>query len=317
MDTGAFEAKSHSLAPREKWTKTKRKAMETSFVTSEQLQSWQDNGFLLVPSLFSSEEVARIRDHFMNIQAQSQNPDSPLRDCYAPLSLEQAAGDKLKEFPRVMHPHKWDELSRAQMLDSRLHTVLCDLFGEEPLAAQSMFYFKPAGARGQALHQDNFYLNVRPGTCIAAWLAVDDADEENGGMSVVPGSHKLGVQCPGMADMSQSFTTELVAVPEGLEAVPARMKAGDVLFFNGSLIHGSTPNSSNDRFRRAFICHYVGNSLVGMSGNYYPLTTFDGETLTRESVAGVLNTCGAEDWATYSKLKTAWENDHRTVSGVH
>ena len=38
------------------------------------------------------------------------------------------------------------------------------------------------------------------------------------------------------------------------------MKAGDTLFFNGSLIHGSGPNRSKDRFRRSFICHYVSQS---------------------------------------------------------
>ncbi|BCM90046.1 hypothetical protein IAD21_01897 [Abditibacteriota bacterium] len=288
----------------------------TSLLSPEQLRSWEDNGFLLVSGLFSGEEVAQIRDHFMAIQREAQTPNSPLRKKYAPLSPEQSGGDVLKEFPRVMHPHNWDELSRRQMLNERVQNVLRDLFGEEPIAAQSMFYFKPMGARGQALHQDNFYLNVRPGTCIAAWLAIDDADEENGGMNVVPGSHKLGVQCPGMADMTQSFTTEEVAVPEGHEAVPARMKAGDVLFFNGSMIHGSTPNVSKDRFRRAFICHYVGDSTVGMNGGYYPLTSFDGQTITREWVEGQLNTCGAEDWATYTKLRQAWERDHNAASGA-
>lgn len=283
-------------------------------LTPEQIEFWEENGFLLVSHVFSKDEVDGIRDHFMALQREAQKTDSPLRSRYAPLSREQSNGDILKEFPRVMHPHKWDDLSKQQMLDERLHRILRDLFAEEPLAAQAMFYYKPMGARGQALHQDNFYLNVRPGTCIAAWTAIDDADEENGGMSVVPGSHKLGVQCPGMADMSQSFTTELVAVPEGFQEVPVRMKAGDVLFFNGSMIHGSTPNSSTDRFRRAFICHYVGNSMVGMNGGYYPLHSFDGRTITREWVEGQLNTCGAEDWATYTRLKAAWEEQQKSVS---
>jgi len=291
----------------------------TLSLTPEQLQFWHENGFIQLSNLFSSDEVAELREHFMQLQRDAQNPDSPIREWYTPLSAEQSGGDVLQEFPRVMHPHKRDELSKKRMLDARLHDILSDLFGEEPLAAQSMFYFKPMGARGQALHQDNFYLNVRPGTCIAAWLAVDDADEENGGMSVVPGSHVGGVRCPGMADMTKSFTTEQVAVPAGLEAVPARMKAGDVLFFNGSMIHGSTPNVSKDRFRRAFICHYVGDSTVGMSGGYYPLTTFDGQTLTREWVEGVLNTCGAEDWATYNALRAAWEKNQNagSAAGLH
>ncbi|HRJ41757.1 MAG: phytanoyl-CoA dioxygenase family protein [Caldilineaceae bacterium] len=54
------------------------------------------------------------------------------------------------------------------------------LLGAEPYAVQTMFYFKPAGARGQALHQDQYYLRAQLGTCMAAWMAVDDCDEENG-----------------------------------------------------------------------------------------------------------------------------------------
>jgi len=59
-------------------------------------------------------------------------------------------------------------LALRYLLDDRLEDVLTDLFGEEPLAAQSMLYFKPPGAKGQALHQVNFYLKVEPGICIAA-----------------------------------------------------------------------------------------------------------------------------------------------------
>ena len=53
------------------------------------------------------------------------------------------------------------------------------------------------------------------------------------------------------------------------------MTAGDVLFFNGSVIHGSTPNASRDRFRRSLICHYVPASTKEMS-DYYEAYDFSG-----------------------------------------
>ena len=162
-------------------------------------------------------------------------------------------------------------------MDERLATILADLFGEEPLAAQSMLYFKPAGARGQALHQDNFYLKVEPGTCIAAWIALDPADRENGGLEVVPGTHKMDVFCPEEADRSVSFTRDYVPVPDGMEAMPVDLQAGDVLFFNGSLVHGSQPNRSADRFRRSYICHYIGRSAERMSLWYKPILSMQGE----------------------------------------
>jgi ectoine hydroxylase-related dioxygenase (phytanoyl-CoA dioxygenase family) len=167
-----------------------------------------------------------------------------------------------------------------------------------------MFYFKPPGGRGQALHQDNFYLRVKPGTCIAAWTAVDDTDLENGSLFVVPGSQYSEVLCPHPADPSKSFSVEEVDIPDGMAPVEMRMGAGDVLFFNGSLIHGSYPNISKDRFRRAFICHYVPQDTEAMSAGYYPLHDFQGNQLTRESAEGG-GPCGTEDM---QLLLAAWQN---------
>ncbi len=286
--------------------------MQTHSLSSGQIEQWQRDGYLLVSGLFEPAEIDELRAHFMRMREAALDETAPLRQFYQPKS-EAESDDKLAQYPRVLHPHRFDERSMKQMLDARLGAVLRDLMGAEPIAAQSMFYFKPAGSRGQALHQDNFYLNVQPATCVAAWLAVDDADPENGGMNVVARSHEGGVLCPGMADMEQSFSTEEVGVPAGLEATPARMKAGDVLFFGGETIHGSTPNISQNRFRRAFICHYVPATTTAMNASYFPLRHFDGSFFDAQKLDGSffdaqkldgpLNTCGAEDWATYQKLR--------------
>ena len=56
---------------------------------------------------------------------------------------------------------------------------------------------------------------------------------------VVPGSHRLDIVCPEKADPTLYFTSDHVPVPEGLEAVPLTLNAGDMLFFNGSLIQST------------------------------------------------------------------------------
>ena len=256
----------------------------------EQKAQFERDGFYVARGLFDLDQVGTLRDRYMEIHAAGG-----VAGYFEPKSAQETR-DILQRYPRIMHPHRFDELSKTSMLDARLRDILHDLFGEEPLAAQSMMYFKPPGARGQALHQDNFYLQVSPGTCLAAWVPLDDADEENGGLFVVPGSHVGKIQCPHVADLTKSFTTEEVDVPEGATPVAVELRRGDVLFFNGSLIHGSYPNTSSTRFRRAFICHYVGESTTEMSEHYYPLHTFAGETLERAKAAGG-GVCGTEEWA--------------------
>ena len=81
--------------------------------------------------------------------------------------------------------------------------------------------------------------------------------------------------------------------PEHLEAVPIVLNPGDVLFFNGSVIHGSTPNRTQDRWRRSYICHYVGESAREMSQYYYPLITAGGDEVRKEIAVGG-GPCGDE-----------------------
>lgn len=246
-------------------------------LSSEEKEQFNRAGYLVVRGIFK-QEIEQMKNIFMGLHAAG-----PVPGYFNPVPANQAGGDILKQYPRIMHPHRYNEAAMNYMIDFKVMNVLADLYAEEPIACQSMFYFKPPGAKGQALHQDNFYLKIEPGTCLAAWTAVDDADAENGGLFVVPGSHKIDILCPHRADPKVSFTREEVDVPEGLEAIPVSLKAGDVLFFNGNVIHGSYPNTSTDRFRRAFICHYAANSTALASSHYNPMYTYDGKAIIIDS----------------------------------
>jgi phytanoyl-CoA hydroxylase len=182
-------------------------------------------------------------------------------------------------------------------LDPRIAAVLWELFGEEPLAAQSMMYYKPPGARGQGLHQDQMPLRVSPGQCVAAWIALDRADGENGGMLVVPGSHRLGVVCSGReANEREFYDGGGLRIPEGCQVLQTEMGPGDALFFGGLMIHGSYANRSHERFRRCFIGHYVGRSTESLAKFYHPLLTMAGEEVGVAPATGG-GPCGARDLA--------------------
>ncbi len=231
------------------------------------------NGYAVIPSLFSTEECAFYTRHFMELRAKgSYEGDMD--------GVNATSDDPLKNFPRMIHMHRWDETSLKWMLDAKINRWLTEFFGCEPFAVQTMLYFKPPKARGQALHQDNFYLQVSPGTCIAAWLSLDDADEANGCMRVVPGSHKWDLLCTKTADTTESFTDTTVPLPDSIVPIPVPMKAGDVLFFHGSLVHGSYPNTTSDRFRRSLIGHYIDSHAEQLTGYDQPALRMDGTELT-------------------------------------
>ena len=253
-------------------------ALPESVDLDEMKASFQQHGYAIARGLFSAAEVEEIKANFSRIAE-----NGPIPGYFEPVSKEDSAGDPLKEFPRVMHPHRYDAVSRRYLVHPGVLTCLRELMQDDVLAAQSMFYYKPPGSRGQAMHQDNFYLLVDPQTCVAAWTAIDDADTENGGMYLVPDTAEEEIACPETANAAESFTTHFVPTPKGKKAVPCVLKAGDTLFFNGSSIHGSGPNRSKDRFRRSFICHYVPKSTQRISKHYLPLLTPEGEDVMIET----------------------------------
>jgi len=239
-------------------------SIEQSFV-----EQFQQHGYVVARGLFSPDEVARYRDHFMTLRAAG----TYLGDH---AGVDVTSNDPLKRFPRMIHMHRWDDVSLQWLIDPRIDRWMTGLLGESPFAVQTMLYFKPAGARGQALHQDQYYLRVQPGTCMAAWLALDPCDEANGCLQIVPGTHTLPLLCTVKADTTQSFTDVTVPLGAGMQPVPVVMDAGDVLFFNGQLIHGSFPNTTTDRFRRSLIGHYIMGEAQQVAQFYHPALRMDG-----------------------------------------
>ncbi|MEM7133123.1 MAG: phytanoyl-CoA dioxygenase family protein [Chloroflexota bacterium] len=250
------------------------------------IQQYNKLGYAVVSGLFAQSEIDFFKGHYEAMrqrESQAMNPN----DGEAKLVAE----DPLIAYPRLMQPHYRDESSLQWLLDERLNHYLTALLGREPFAVQTMFYFKPPGARGQALHQDQFYLRVQPGTCMAAWMAIDDCDEENGCIRVVPGSQNWPLLCMTEADTTQSFTDVTVPIPEDTLIEPILMKAGDVLFFNGQIVHGSLPNRTSDRFRRALIGHYLVGEAKEVYKWYHPILQMDGSQVELgTSEAG--GTCG-------------------------
>ncbi len=239
-------------------------------IDAQYLERFNDEGYVVVPALFPPEEVETIRAHFMGLHARKIGfHDDGITDEF----------DPLYRYPRMIHPHRYDRLSRDWLLDPRLRAWTTALLGREPLAAQTMFYFKPPGARGQSLHQDQRSLEVRPGTCLAAWMAVDASDEDNGCMKIVPHSQDLAKLCIIDADRRKFFSGTTVELADWMELRSLPMQPGDVLFFNGQVIHGSWPNTTADRFRRAMIAHYIVGEAEKVAQFYQPLLTFDGAAL--------------------------------------
>jgi phytanoyl-CoA hydroxylase len=139
-------------------------------------------------------------------------------------------------------PHKLSATYREAMHHRAIVDALTALIGPDVKAVQSMLFIKPVGKPGQAWHQDEYFIPTRDRSLCAAWIALDDTDVENGCLWVHPGSHRDGIIYPGNPHDDTRFDAspeagDFAYEREGGTAV--KMRAGDVLFFNGYLLHRS------------------------------------------------------------------------------
>jgi phytanoyl-CoA hydroxylase len=134
------------------------------------------------------------------------------------------------------------------LVDERLTGVAQGIIGPNvQLHHTKMFIKPPENGSPFPMHQDYPYFPHERHTMVAASVHLDDTDDENGCLHVVPGSHRLGPLEP--TGESNDLDTPL----EDGTAMPAA--AGDVLFFNYLTIHGSGVNTS-PRARRNVLFQY-------------------------------------------------------------
>jgi ectoine hydroxylase-related dioxygenase (phytanoyl-CoA dioxygenase family) len=158
---------------------------------------------------------------------------------------------------------------------------------------QTMVFVKPPGFQGQAWHQDEIYIPTRDRSLVGAWIAVDDATEDNGCLWVIPGSHRSGYLYPQRPHTRQDewdFSAESYGFDVGA-AMPLPAKAGTVVFFNGYLVHGSYKNRTSS-YRRALVSHYM--NAYSLLPWRYPR---DGIPTSVDDVRTILPVAGVDPYA--------------------
>ena len=247
----------------------------STLISPAQVEQFHREGWCIVDALFAPAEIEAIEAFFEQYKTNGQAVyDDGLKiDEIDPTQLQ----------VRAMHPHRYSEQVKRWALHPRVMEVLAVLLSRPALMVQTMYYFKPPGAKGQGMHQDNFYLAAAPATCIAAWTAIDAATEDNGCLYVVPGSHRHDIHCP-KAKAGKTWNnygdSHINPFPKDVKPIRVEVPRGATMFFGGQLIHGSGPNRTTDRSRRTFIGHYVDEATTSLSRFYHPVHNAAGEVVS-------------------------------------
>jgi len=262
-------------------------------VSVKEYVHYNREGYLIVRGLLGKEEIGELyglaeQQRIKNEQA-ARKADPSDKDV---LKEEFAAATRVHMLSRV------EPAAERGLLNPRILDVTEALVGPDVYAIQSMLFLNPPGRGGQGWHQDSCYIKTHPDTMVGAWIALERADEENGCLWVVPGSHHEPIYPPveigggnvhaldafddlhevrNVSHLDDGVNTLSKVVANYPPPIPVVLEPGDVLFFHSHLLHRSFPNRTKDRYRRSYVCHYCNarswipwdhDGYEGDSGNY-------------------------------------------------
>jgi ectoine hydroxylase-related dioxygenase (phytanoyl-CoA dioxygenase family) len=192
---------------------------------------YRENGYVHARSVFDAGEVEAMRAALDRILADVEGTANDANHRWSAAEKETV----LKGFHNVQY-HDASFLRAAA--HPRMVELLTQLIGPNVQLHHTKMLVKPPEKGAPfPMHQDYPYFPHEQHTVVAASVHLDDTNEENGCLRVIPGSHKLGPLEP--TGGSNDLDTPLE------DGTPMPAAAGDVLFFNYLTIHGSGINTSS------------------------------------------------------------------------
>lgn len=219
-------------------------------LTAEQVECYNRDGYVKPIEVYSADEIIEIREYF----------DGLLKATIA------AGGDSYSiSTAHMKHGRVYDMLTNAKIVD-----CVSDLLGDDVIAWGSHFFCKmPHDGKDVAWHQDASYWPLSPSKAVTVWLAIDDADIENGCMKFMAGSQHQGHLTYRKSDPgSHNVLDQVVENPEqyGHEVLD-ELRAGQASIHSDLLLHGSDANNS-DRRRCGLTLRYAAAEVrAGMGWN--------------------------------------------------
>jgi ectoine hydroxylase-related dioxygenase (phytanoyl-CoA dioxygenase family) len=225
-------------------------------LTAEQIESYRENGFLAVPEFLSADELEVWRRAVDTAVADRGSLRIPM--------VADGLDDPYYEKVFVQRINLWQTNYdvRGFMLDPRMGEMAARLAGVDGVRLwHDQALFKPAFGNPTAFHLDTPYWSFWSRDAISIWVALDDANLQNGCLCYMPGSHRaasfdnVGIG-PELDALFQIY-------PEwrSVEPVACPLPAGGVLFHNGLTFHGAGANLT-PRVRRAMTCAYMPEGSV-------------------------------------------------------
>ncbi len=229
---------------------------DTSVLSPEQVAQFHRDGYLVVRGLYDSDEIRQISEWTDEVAAYPEEPGRTM------MYFEQSARDGARILCRVENFVPYHEGFCRLITERRLQMAVSQLFGEEAVLFKDKINFKLPGGDGFREHQDvqagwDDYADLH----ITAMVAIDETNEANGSLEMIPGMHRHGLLGEKWAPLTDADTGHA-------DYRPVHCQPGDAVFFDSYAPHRSAPNRT-DRARRVLYITYNRASAGDARERYY------------------------------------------------
>jgi len=236
-------------------------------LNQEQIQRYEDNGFVVIENFLSAEELTHWRDAVNSAVEERAGIKIPGKDIKTGEAdgINEDADYFAKVFDQLLNLWQTNESVKGLMIDERIGKMAAQLSGANGIRIwHDQALIKRPWANPTAWHLDTPFWSFSDRRAISIWVALDDATLENGCLFFLPGSHKVTNFDKITIGRNMDGIFEVYPQLKNSKSVAAPMKAGSCSFHNGLTIHGANANMTNG-FRRAMTCAYMpdGNTFNG------------------------------------------------------
>jgi ectoine hydroxylase-related dioxygenase (phytanoyl-CoA dioxygenase family) len=230
-----------------------------------QRAQYEDQGYLVFPELLSQTELLTLRAALAEVLQEAEG----LTESTDKFSVTQGE-DGTWSVRRIFNPTVHHQAFRDLVFNPRILDVVENLIGPNIQLHHTKLNLKPPSNREARFewHQDYPFFPHTNFDLLAVMIYLDDSTEENGCLTIIPGSHKLGPRDHLFAK-DGAFSSQL-ADKSVLEDVSGWIKvpvpAGGMELHHCNMLHSSTANRGT-RPRSAMVIQYRAADNAELGGN--------------------------------------------------
>jgi len=222
-------------------------------LSENQINQYNEKGYIAPIEVLSKDEANEVKEEIDFIEKKWPNELEGVGRNYVHLISP--------IFDKIVH-------------NSKILDAVENIIGKDILVGGTTLFIKDPDKKGYvSFHQDAKYIGFEPHNWVTAWIAITEANEENGCMKMWPASHKEDLKYH--EEKFDNNEGNLLTRGQTIKNVPIEktesviLKAGQMSLHHPRVIHGSGLNKSKKRRIGFVIQSYIGTEVKQVTGKVF------------------------------------------------